>query len=61
MSFSLNVRSEENIKTNKTTPASSQTRYKQEWLFILIKQDLPLTKAASFISLRHLQPQGHQL
>lgn len=42
MSFALNGRSEEKIKTSKTTPASSQTRYKQEWLFILIKQDLPL-------------------
>ena len=42
MSFSLNGKSKETIKTSKTTPASSQTRYKQEWLFILIKQDLPL-------------------
>ena len=42
MSFSLNGRLEENIKTSKTTPASSQTRYKQEWLFIIIKQDLHL-------------------
>ena len=25
-------------KTSKTTPASSQTRYKQEWLFILINK-----------------------